>query len=242
MLGILFSVAGTAHENLRQTAHEPVWAFCASSLGKLATGIRASWATSRGSPDRAVGGRVECAVPPSICHFPVRKVLTGARSFSRSGCVQRQGSFLKQKREQKRRASRDTTVVARRVWVAVVTAVTVYLVLILMVPSQKTRTLEMISLVVVCARSLAVAAVASHTCLPPSLSAIVTKSGEFLVQAAARVNAWMPTLWKRVRVFVAIYCPRFCRRAADRAEGERRELQRGGVFGLNGSANGETSA
>ena len=30
--------------------------------------------TNEGAPDSAVSGRVGCAVPPSSCHVPVRKV------------------------------------------------------------------------------------------------------------------------------------------------------------------------
>ena len=38
------------------------------------------------------------------------------------------------------------------------------------------------------ARTRSVATVASHTCLPPSVSIIVTKLAEFRVQTATRVN------------------------------------------------------
>ena len=58
--------------------------------------------------------------------------------------------------------------------------------------------------VVVRARRLAVAAVASHTCLPPSVSVIVTKLAEFRVQTAARVKKWSPTVSERVGVFMAV--------------------------------------
>ena len=58
--------------------------------------------------------------------------------------------------------------------------------------------------VVVRARRLAVAAVASHTCLPPSVSVTVTKLAEFRVQTAARVKKWLPTVSERVGVFMAV--------------------------------------
>ena len=57
---------------------------------------------------------------------------------------------------------------------------------------------------VVRARRFAVAAVASHVFLPPSVSVIVTKVAEFRVQAAARINEWVPTISERVGVFVAV--------------------------------------
>ena len=57
---------------------------------------------------------------------------------------------------------------------------------------------------VVRARRLAVAAVASHTCLPPSVSVIGTKLAGFRVQTAARINEWVPTISERVGVFVAV--------------------------------------
>ena len=89
---------------------------------------------------------------------------------------------------------------------------------------------------VVCARRLAVAAVASHTCLPPSVSVIVTKLVEFTVQTAVRVNEWVPTVSERVDVLVAVEAMSpISRRAAARAEGERRTLQRGVSSVLNES-------
>ena len=57
---------------------------------------------------------------------------------------------------------------------------------------------------VVRARRFAVAAVATHTCLPPSVGVIVTKLVEFRVQAAVRVNEWVPTVPERAGVFVAV--------------------------------------
>ena len=51
---------------------------------------------------------------------------------------------------------------------------------------------------VVRARRFAVAAVASHACLPPSVGVIVTKLAEFRVQTAARIIQWVPTISERV--------------------------------------------
>ena len=56
---------------------------------------------------------------------------------------------------------------------------------------------------VVRGRRLAVAAVASHTCLPPSVS-IITKLAEFRVQTAARVNKGVLAVLERARVFMTI--------------------------------------
>ena len=61
-----------------------------------------------------------------------------------------------------------------------------------------------IYLVVVRVRRLSVAAVTSHTCLPPSVSVVVTNLAEFRVQTAARVNAWVPTVSERVGFFMAV--------------------------------------
>ena len=52
----------------------------AALLDGLATGIRASCETNGGAPDSAGGERAGCAVPPSSCHLPVRKV-PGWRAF-----------------------------------------------------------------------------------------------------------------------------------------------------------------
>ena len=90
---------------------------------------------------------------------------------------------------------------ARRVWFTGVAAVTVDLTLVLVVPSRLTSTM---SLVVVRARRLAVAAVASHTCLPPSVSVIVTKLAEFRVQTATRVNKGVPAVSEGMCAFVAV--------------------------------------
>ena len=59
-------------------------------------------------------------------------------------------------------------------------------------------------LAVVRARRLAVAAVASHACLPPSVSVIVPKLAEFRVKTADRVNKGVSAVSERVRVLMAI--------------------------------------
>ena len=88
---------------------------------------------------------------------------------------------------------------ARRVWVANIGVLTVYLAVALVVPSGLTSTMAAISLVGVRARRYAVAAVDNHACLPSSLSFIVTKLTEFRVQTATR-NERVSTLFKRVCV------------------------------------------
>ena len=52
-------------------------------------------------------------------------------------------------------------------------------------------------------RRRSVASVASHTCLSPSVSVVVAELAEFRVETAVRVDKWMPTVAKRVCVFVA---------------------------------------
>ena len=63
--------------------------------------------------------------------------------------------------------------------------------------------LETIFLVVLAGR-VAVAAIASHTCVPPSVSIIITKLAEFRVQTAARVDKGVRAGSERVRVFMEI--------------------------------------
>ena len=65
--------AGTARGPLTE-------AICAALLDRLATGTRVSCKPNGGAPDSAVGGWAGCAVPPSSCHLPVRKV-PGWRAF-----------------------------------------------------------------------------------------------------------------------------------------------------------------
>ena len=68
------------------------------------------------------------------------------------------------------------------------------------------------------------------------MSVIVTKLVEFTVQTAVRVNEWVPTVSERVDVLVAVEAMSpISRRAAARAEGERRTLQRGVSSVLNES-------
>ena len=52
----------------------------AALLDRLATGTRESCGPNGDAPDSAVGGRAGCAVPPSSCQEPVRKV-PGCRTF-----------------------------------------------------------------------------------------------------------------------------------------------------------------
>ena len=61
-----------------------------------------------------------------------------------------------------------------------------------------------IFLVVVRASRFAVAVVASHACLPSSVSVIVTKLTEFKVQTAAPINEWVPTIYEVVSVFMTV--------------------------------------
>ena len=102
--------------------------------------------------------------------------------------------------------------------------------------------LETIFLVVLAGR-VAVAAIASHTCVPPSVSIIITKLAEFRVQTAARVNKWVPTVSEGVCVFVAVETksPVFSE-GSTRAEGERRPLERGGSSVLNEALTRKISA
>ena len=95
--------------------------------------------------------------------------------------------------------------VVRRVLATGVTAVTVYLVLVLVEPPRLTSTIAT-TFLGVRARRRSVAAVASHTCLPPSVSVIVTivtKLAEFRVQTATRVNKGVSAVTETVRIFVA---------------------------------------
>ena len=83
-LATLVPVAGNAPLESATGVNGARWvvteAICAALLERLATGARTSCETNGGFLDSAVGGRVECAVPPSSCHWPVRKV-PGWRAF-----------------------------------------------------------------------------------------------------------------------------------------------------------------
>ena len=117
---------------------------------------------------------------------------------------------------------------------------TVYLTLFLVVPSRLTRAMATIFLIVVDVRRFAVAAVASHVFLPPSVSVIVTKVAEFRVQAAARINEWVPTISERVGVFVAVEVMFPVVSEGSGAGGGREKDAPGGrVVGLKQGANGE---
>ena len=82
--------------------------------------------------------------------------------------------------------------------------VTVYLALILVVPSRLTRKMARIFLVVVRARRFVVSAVADHACLSTSVCVIVAKLAKFRVQAATRSNERMPTMLEGMVIFVAV--------------------------------------
>ena len=81
---------------------------------------------------------------------------------------------------------------------------TVYLALILVVPSRLTLKMVNIFLVVVRARTYVVSVVADHTCLSTSVYVIVAKLAKFRVQAATRSNERMPTMLEGKIVFVAV--------------------------------------
>ena len=90
------------------------------------------------------------------------------------------------------------------------------------------------------ARRLAVAAVASHTCLPPSVSVIVTKLAKFRVQAAVRVNEWVPTVPERVGFFAVVEAMSPVFSEGSGAGGGREKAAPGGkVIGLKRGTNGE---
>ena len=88
--------------------------------------------------------------------------------------------------------------VARRVWII---AVTVYLSLVLVVPSRVNGT---IATIFVWVRARLAAAVAGHTCLPSPVCVIVVKLSEFRVQTATRVDKGVSAISERMRVLVAI--------------------------------------
>ena len=81
---------------------------------------------------------------------------------------------------------------------------TVYLALIMVVPSRLTWKMATISLVVVRARRLVVSAVADHACLSTSICDIVPKLAKFRVQAATRRNEKMPTMLEGMVVLVTV--------------------------------------
>ena len=139
-----------------------------------------------------------------IVIFRCGKYQAGARSGFRSGCGHPLGAFRKQLREQKRRArvghhhGRQTCMGYRGYQCD-------------RLPGLGPGGTLAVDLndgddffVVMRARRLAVAAAASHTCLPPSVSVIVNKLTGFRVQTAARVNKWMPTVSEIVGVFMSV--------------------------------------
>ena len=100
-------------------------AICAALLGRLATGTRASCETNGGAPDRAGGGRAGCVVPPSSCHFPVRKEL-GWRAFGFAlGLWATPRRFARVGAGAEDMRGWDTTMMGRRVWVTEIGVATV---------------------------------------------------------------------------------------------------------------------
>ena len=96
-------------------------------------------------------------------------------------------------------------------------------------------------LVVVRARRLAVAVIASHTCLPPSVSVIVTKLAEFRVQTAPRINECVPTISERAGVIVVVEAMSTVLSEGSGAGGTREKATpEGRVIGLKRGTNGET--
>ena len=95
-------------------------------------------------------------------------------------------------------------------------------------------------LVVVRARRLAVAAISSHTCLPPSISVIVTKLAEFRVQTASRINDWVPVISERVGVFGTVEAmPPVFSEDSGAGGGREKAAPQGRVVGLKRGANSE---
>ena len=129
--------------------------------------------------------------------------------------------------------------VVRRVWVTGVTASTVYLVLVLVEPPRLNGTIATIFLGVRAIRRT-VAAVASHTCLSPYVSVIVTKLAEFRVQTATHVNKGVSAVSERVRVFVAIEAmPPVFSEGSGAGGGREKGAPERRVVGLKRGANGE---
>ena len=93
---------------------------------------------------------------------------------------------------------------------------------------------------VVRTRRLAIAAVASHACLLPSVRVIITKLAEFRVQTVARVNEWVPTISERVGVFVAVEAmsPVFSE-GSGAGGGQEKAAPEGRVVGLKRGTYGE---
>ena len=90
------------------------------------------------------------------------------------------------------------------------------------------------------ARRLSVAAVASHTCLSPSISVVLAELAEFRVQIAARVDKWVPAVAEGVSVFVAVEAMSPIFSEVSRAGGVREEAAlEGRVVVLKRGTNGE---
>ena len=97
-----------------------------------------------------------------------------------------------------------------------------------------------IFLVVVRAIIFAVSTVASHACLPSSVSVIFNKLTEFRVQTAARINEWLHIISERVGVFVAVEAmsPVFSE-GSGAGGGREKATPEGRVVGLKRDTNGE---
>ena len=91
--------------------------------------------------------------------------------------------------------------VVRRVLVTGVTAVTVYLSLVLVVPSRVNST---IATILIWVRARLAAAVTGHTCLPSPVCVIVVKLSEFRVKTATCIDKEVSAVSERMRVVVAI--------------------------------------
>ena len=172
-------------------------------MDRLAAGALASRETNGGVPYIAAGGRVARDVPPLSCQFQVRKVPVDACSGFRSGCGQPLSALRERPRELKRRAR-----VGRHHGSQTCIGYRGYRCDCLPglgpggTPAFDLNDCDDFSW---CGREKSsVTAVASHTCLPPSVSVIVTKLAECSVQTATRVNKGVSAVSERVRVFVAI--------------------------------------
>ena len=86
---------------------------------------------------------------------------------------------------------------------------------------------------VVRARRFTVAAIASHACLPSSVSIIVAKLTEFRVQTASRINEWVPTIFGGVSVFVTVAAmPPVISEGSGAGGGREKAVIEGRVVGL----------
>ena len=118
-----------------------------------------------------------------------------------------------------------------------------HLALILVVPSRLVRTMSTVFAMVMRARRLSVAAVASHDCLPPSVSVVIAEmrcSG--FKQPLALINGCLQLRQEYVSLWQLRQCPRFSRKVAARAEGVRTPLHRRGYSVLHEALTANTSS